>query len=139
MDATATGGDRRRAAQGVKSAKIQDALVALDPQVATWVDDFVFGAVWARPGLEFGDRLLVAIAMLAAGRHPDQLRVYLYGALQAGVPPAKIREVLVMAVVYAGFPAALQALSLFQEVLAGSDRASTHPPTPGPQPVATDR
>lgn len=138
MDPNATGGDRRRAAQGVKSAKIQEALVGLDPQVASWVDDFVFGAVWARPGLEFDDRLLVAIAMLAAGRHPDQLRVYLYGALQAGVPAMKIREVLVMLVVYAGFPAALQALTLFQEVLASSDPVGTHPATPGPQPAAVD-
>lgn len=116
------GTQRRRRVQGPKSDRLQESIRGLDPQLAGWVDEFVFGEVWERPGLSEEERLLVAIGMLAAGRNPEQLRAYLFGAGFAGVPAEKVREVLVMCTVYAGFPAALQALGLWQEVRASLDR-----------------
>jgi 4-carboxymuconolactone decarboxylase len=118
MDDPVAAGSRRRArVQGRKSAQLHAHLERLDPGVAGWVDSFVFGQVWDRPGLDESQRTLIAIAMLAATERPDQLRAYLFGALDNGVSPAAVQEVLAMSAVYAGFPAALNALRLWQDVL----------------------
>ena len=107
----------RERAQGRKAAQLEALLGALDPELPGYADEFIFGGVWARPGLGHEERMLVAIAVLAAGGHEGQLRNYLYGALQDGIDPVKVQEALVMTCVYAGFPAALSALHLWREVL----------------------
>ena len=101
----------------MRRIELQAHLVGLDPGVAEWVDSFVFYQVWGRLGLAETERTLIAIAMLAATDRPDQLRAYLFGALDGGVPPAAVHEVLVMSAVYAGFPVALNALRLWRDVL----------------------
>lgn len=108
--------------QGPRSDELRDALAGLDPDLAEWIDAFVFEQVWGRPGLSEPERMLVAISALAALGRPDQLRAYLFGALHAGVPAAKIHEALVMQAVYAGFPAAIGALSTWREVVASARR-----------------
>jgi 4-carboxymuconolactone decarboxylase len=113
----------RARAQGARSDDLQAALASLDPELAEWADEFVFGRVWARDGLAFEERQLVAIAALAATGNVDQLRNYLHGALQDGVPPEKIRETLVMTCVYAGFPAAIGALGVWKDVQRSHERA----------------
>ncbi|HEU0191442.1 MAG TPA: carboxymuconolactone decarboxylase family protein [Mycobacterium sp.] len=119
--ASEVGARRRARVQGRKAAKLQAHLERLDPGVAGWVDSFVFGQVWDRPGLGDTERTLVAIGMLAATERPDQLRAYLFGALDGGVSPAAVHEVLVMSAVYAGFPAALNALRLWHDVLRSAE------------------
>jgi 4-carboxymuconolactone decarboxylase len=42
----------------------------------------------------------------------------LHGALQDGIPEAKLREVMKMMTVYAGFPVAIEAMSELDGVLA---------------------
>lgn len=116
------GRERRRRAQGAKADALQDALAAMDGRMAVWADDFVFGEVWAGPGISEEERMLVAITALAATARTRQLRNYLHGALQAGIPEAKLREALRMLVVYAGFPVAIEALSELQAVLAARGR-----------------
>lgn len=116
------GAQRRRRAQGPKTEAIQQAVVDLDPQVGEWVNRFVFGELWGRPGMDEDDRQLVAITALAATRQTDQLRVYLFGALHRGIPARRIHEALVMLSVYVGFPVALQSLKLWAEVVAAAKR-----------------
>jgi 4-carboxymuconolactone decarboxylase len=115
--AAAAGAARRRRAQGVKAEKLQTALLELDPRLGAWADDFVFGQVWADDVLAHDERMLVAIAALAATGRSNQLRNYLHGALQDGIAPARIREVLRMMVVYAGFPLAIESLVELQAAL----------------------
>jgi 4-carboxymuconolactone decarboxylase len=111
------GSSRRARAQGVRHEDLQANLAAIDPRLARWADGFVFGDVWAEPGLTFEDRQLVAIVALAATGKPDQLRNYLHGAIQDGFDPVRVHEALVMLVVYVGFPTALQSLLVWQEVV----------------------
>jgi 4-carboxymuconolactone decarboxylase len=111
------GAARRRLAQGAKADRLQGALADLDPTLARWADDFIFGDVWAGEALSHEERMLVAITALATLNRPNQLRNYLHGALQSGTPPAKLQEALKMLVVYAGFPAAIGALVELQSAL----------------------
>lgn len=119
---TAEGRTRRRQAQGAKADKLQEALAALDPQLVEWADGFIFGEVWGREGLSFEERMLVAISQLAATNRPVQLKNYLFGALEAGIPARKIHEALIMLTVYTGFPNALGAMACWDEVCAASRR-----------------
>ena len=120
--AAGEGAARRKRAQGAKADQLQAALAALDPQLAVWADGFVFGDVWGRPGLEFESRMLVAITALAATGHTPQLRNYLHGALEAGIPAPAVHEALLMLAVYCGMPVALDAMVCWHEVVAAARR-----------------
>lgn len=117
-----TGPERRALAQGRRAPDLQAALGELDPQLAEWADGFIFGEVWGRSGLSHRDRMLVAITALAATGKPNQLRGYLHGALQSGIRSEELRDLLVMLVVYAGFPTAIESLVLFEQVRKAEER-----------------
>jgi 4-carboxymuconolactone decarboxylase len=116
------GASLRERAQGAKADDLQRTLARLDPEFARYADEFIFGEVWSRPGLEFGDRVLVAVTALAVTGRYDQLRNYLHGALQDGVPYERLHEALAMLLVYAGFPTAIGALGVLSEVRAAHER-----------------
>ena len=61
----------------------------------------------------------VVVAMLAAmgGKH-GPLRSHFNGALNHGVSPEQLAQTLRMVAVYAGFPAALDAWPIMEEVFA---------------------
>ena len=116
------GAELRAAAQGARSEQLQRGIRDLDPALAEWVDGFVFGEVWQRPGLSFEQRILAAISALAATRNHDQLRAYLFGAVQSGISKDAVQEVLAMQVVYCGFPAGIQALTVWRDVLRSCEK-----------------
>jgi 4-carboxymuconolactone decarboxylase len=126
MNSTAQGiGDRttgralRARAQGRHTEQLGAALAALDPDLLEYADGFIFGSVWnEHPDLPFEDRMLVAMTALAATGQTTQLGNYLHGALQDGIPPARIKEALKMLVVYVGFPTAISALATFDAIAA---------------------
>ena len=124
MAADDRGPERRTRAQGAKADKLQAALTELDPTLGRWADDHIFGDVWADGALSFADRQLVAIAFLAALGRPHQLRNYIHGALQNGRSPDELREVMQMLTVYAGFPAAIEAMSELSTAITVSGRVS---------------
>jgi 4-carboxymuconolactone decarboxylase len=119
---SSAGSQRRRRAQGSKAEKLQADLEDLDPGLARWADEFVFGEVWGRPGLDHESRMLVAIASLATQGRSAQLRNYLFGAVQDGICGTAIHEALVMLVVYAGFPTGIAALGDWRDVRAACER-----------------
>jgi 4-carboxymuconolactone decarboxylase len=67
--------------------------------------------------------MLVAITALAATGNADQMRNYLWGALQAGIAARKIHEALLMLVVYTGFPRALNALHVWRSVFDAAQKS----------------
>lgn len=117
------GAERRRRAQGIKADGLQSALEALDPTMSRWADEFVFGEVWAGEALGHRDRMLVAIAMLAATTRLNQLKNYLHGALQSGIKEDELREVMKMLAVYVGFPGAIEAMLELDAALAVQRRS----------------
>jgi 4-carboxymuconolactone decarboxylase len=94
----------------------------------TLLTEAVHGAVWNRPGLARADRMLCTLAALAVWPRLRQLRRHVGAALELGVSPEAIREVLVQAGLYAGFSAAEETLALAAEVFA--ERGIPFPPDP---------
>ena len=118
------GAERRRRAQGVKADQLQAAMEELDPTMARWADEFVFGEVWASDALGERERMFVAIAMLAATSRYNQLKNYLHGALQNGITEAELRELMKMLTVYVGFPSAIEGLLRVEDAVAVHRRSS---------------
>ncbi|WP_405850360.1 alpha/beta fold hydrolase [Streptomyces niveus] len=67
---------------------------------------YAWGEVWNRGGLDRRSRSCVTLTALVAGGHLDELAVETRAALRNGLTPAEIKEVLIQAAVYCGFPAA---------------------------------
>jgi 4-carboxymuconolactone decarboxylase len=78
-----------------------------------------WGNVWQRPGLDLKTRSLITVAMLAALGKQTELKGHVRGALNNGVTPEELREVMLHATVYYGFPAAIDAFRSVTEVVEG--------------------
>jgi 4-carboxymuconolactone decarboxylase len=55
-------------------------------------------------------------ALTALGNATPQLKVHIHGALNVGCTPAEIVEVMLQMAVYAGFPAAINAINVARDV-----------------------
>lgn len=96
---------------------IQDALKDVFPDLARITIEFGYGDVMSRSGLDLRTRELLNVAMLGAmGTVPGQLEMHIKGALNTGSTRAQILEVILQVAVYAGFPAAFNALSSARKV-----------------------
>jgi len=88
----------------------------LAPDFYRYVAETAFGTIWSRPGLGLRDRSLVTVAQLAALGKTGELRGHLAGALSNGVTQEELVEVLMHTAVYAGVPAANEALGIAADV-----------------------
>ena len=84
--------------------------------------EFPYGDIYSRPGLALRDREIATTAMLTAlgGREP-QLRVHFAAALNVGLTPDELEEIIIHTVVFAGFPTAINAMNLLHAVLSEHD------------------
>ena len=65
-----------------------------------------WGYVWLREGLSHKTRSMLNLAMLSVMARWHEFEVHVRGALNNGVTPEEIAEVLLQAAVYAGVPIA---------------------------------
>jgi alkylhydroperoxidase/carboxymuconolactone decarboxylase family protein YurZ len=84
----------------------------LAPDFFTYVAETAFGKIWSRAGLPIRDRSLITVAMLAALGKTGELRGHLMGARNLGISQEELVEVLMQVAVYAGVPAANEALNV---------------------------
>jgi 4-carboxymuconolactone decarboxylase len=87
------------------------------PGLDHFTTEALWGSVWARPGLERRLRMLATVAVLSSLQRLPQLRTYLNSALNIGLDPVEVREVLIQCSVYAGWPTTVNSLELFRDVL----------------------
>ncbi|MEM7411990.1 MAG: carboxymuconolactone decarboxylase family protein [Myxococcota bacterium] len=112
---------------GIPGADMQapaDATVAQLGEMGRWVLDYAFGDVWSRPQLTRRDRSLVVVALLTALNLTHELEIHLGGALNHGVTPEELDEVMLTMVIYAGFPRAIDGKHLLDKVMAARGAAS---------------
>ncbi len=98
--------------------RILNMLKDISPDMAKLVIEFPYGDIWSRKGLDIKTRELITIASLTTLGFPkDQLKAHTHNALNAGCSKEEIIEVVMQMSVYAGFPAALNAMFVVKEVL----------------------
>lgn len=83
--------------------------------------DHVLGDLWSRPNLSRRDRSLIVVTFLSVIGSTEELRFHLRGGLNHGLERHEIREVVNQVAGYAGFPMAMQATRIVDEVLADID------------------
>jgi len=86
------------------------------PGLATFTDDVLFGDVWRRPELSPRDRSLVTISVLIATGKTAQLAGHLGRALNNGVQPSEASGLLAHLAIYCGWPSAVSALDVYDQV-----------------------
>lgn len=87
-------------------------------ELGEYILDVAFGDVYSRPGLSLRDRELVTVSMLIAQGGADlQLKNHFRGAIHAGLRPEELHEIIIQSALYNGFPKAIKAEQLLQEVL----------------------
>jgi len=97
----------------------RSALKAADPELVEIFDNWAFGEVIEDAPLDVRLRLMVQLAALIASHAVAEYRVMLGAALQVGVTPVQIKEIVYQAVPYAGMARAFDFLHATNEVLTG--------------------
>ena len=93
------------------------------PDLERYLMEFVFGDIYSRPALALKQRQLAAISALAAlGTCQPQLVVHINGALNVGCTEAEVVEIILAVAIFAGFPAAINAMIIAKQVFADRDK-----------------
>ncbi|MDH5975774.1 carboxymuconolactone decarboxylase family protein [Vibrio splendidus] len=104
---------------GEAGQQVIESLQDICPDLAKYTIEYPFGDIYSRPGLDLKSREIATVAALTAlGNCAPQLKVHLKAALNVGCSEEEIKEVILQMSVYAGFPAALNGMFAFKEVLA---------------------
>ncbi|MEX0336762.1 carboxymuconolactone decarboxylase family protein [Vibrio tubiashii] len=104
---------------GKAGRNVIESLEDVCPDLAKFIIEYPFGDIYTREGLDVKSREIATVAALTAlGNCAPQLKVHLHAALNVGCSEEEIKEVILQMSVYAGFPAALNGMFAFKEVLA---------------------
>lgn len=103
---------------GEAGHKVIESLQDICPDLAKFTIEYPFGDIYTRQGLDLKLREIATVSALTAmGTCTPQLKVHLHAALNVGCSEEEIKEVIIQMSVYAGFPAALNGMFAFKEVL----------------------
>jgi 4-carboxymuconolactone decarboxylase len=119
--------ERQRYKQGMKVRRevLGDAHVdkslqnrnALNEEFQNLITRYAWGEIWSRPGLSRQMRSMLALAIMVALNRQEEFRMHVKAALNNGVTPEQIKEVLLQTAIYCGVPAANQAFHIANEVI----------------------
>jgi 4-carboxymuconolactone decarboxylase len=92
--------------------RVTENLDGFHAEAAELLLGFAFTDVVAREGIVLKTREMLTVAMLAAmGTAPGQLEFHMRAALNTGVSRQEIVEIVLQVAVYAGIPAAMNAIT----------------------------
>ena len=80
--------------EGIKAMPTTADIRAVAPALEKYAKDVVRGDLWTRPGLTARDRSIVTVAALIARDQTVELPYYLNVALDNGVKPAELSEII---------------------------------------------
>ena len=109
----------RRAVLG--DAYVDRSIASTTPLNAEFQDlitRYAWGEIWTRPGIDHATRRLLTLSMLIALNRGDEFKMHVGAALEHGVTPALIKEVILQSAIYCGIPAANAAFHQAAEVMA---------------------
>ena len=86
------------------------------PDLDRIAGEFLFGSIWHRPALKTQQREMITLTCLTVLKRDNQVRRHLGNALNLGLTPIQIVEILMHSSFYSGVPATLDALTIASEV-----------------------
>jgi 4-carboxymuconolactone decarboxylase len=107
-------------------------LAANSPDLARVLVEFPFAEIYPRAGLDLKTReMLTVTALTVIGYAQAELKDHIRAALNVGCTKAEILEIILQMAVYAGFPAALEAVktaaAVFAEQGASAEKSTCDP------------
>src|SRR2546421_2915488 len=98
--------------------KLREDVRAVAPALEKYQQGSLLGDVWKRPGLDVRDRSIVTLAALIARNQTIEMADYLNVALDNGVKPAEISEIITHLAFYSGWGNAMLAVAITKDVFA---------------------
>lgn len=95
----------------------QSTLQVTDPELVEVFDNFAFDEVLRYGKLETKTRLMVILASMIASQTVSEYKVMLGGALNVGVTPIEVKEIVYQAVPYVGIAKAFDFIHATNEIL----------------------
>lgn len=112
------GWEKMKEVDGESGEHVFDSLKDFSPDLATYLIEYSFGDVYNREGIDLKTKeIAVVAALVVMGNAVPQLKVHLNGALNVGCSISELKEVILQMSGYAGFPASLNAMLAFKEVV----------------------
>jgi 4-carboxymuconolactone decarboxylase len=108
------------------------------PALEEYTQDRLLGEVWKRPGLTPRDRSIVTVAALIARNQTIEMPFYLNVALDDGVKPREISEIITHLAFYSGWSNAMTAVAVVKEVFAERKIGRDQLPPASPQLLPLD-
>lgn len=108
------------------------AMAQVSPALARFTQDALLGNLWRRPGLTPRDRSIATVAALIARDQAIAMPSYFARALDDGVKPSELSEIITHLAFYSGWPNAMSAVVAARKVFAdrGIDAAQLPPASP---------
>ena len=85
------------------------------------VTTYCWGEIWGREGLDRKTRSTINIAMIASLNRQHELAAHIRGAINNGLTPEDIKEILLQVGIYAGVPAMVDSFRVARTVLGEMD------------------
>ena len=123
MDSTITerfikGWEKLKEIDGQAGENVIESLKDISPDLGKYTIEYPFGDIYSREILDNKTKEIAVVAALTAmGNAKPQLKVHINAALNVGVTPEEISEIMILMSVYAGFPSALNGTFTLKEVL----------------------
>lgn len=94
----------------------------ISPEMNDYTIEYLFGDVYNTEKLDARSREISIISMLIALRANVPLSIHMHGALNVGLNRKELIEVIVQSSIYAGYPAAVNAVEIAREVFRDRDQ-----------------
>jgi 4-carboxymuconolactone decarboxylase len=100
------------------SALTPEEIRAVSPALASYIQSSINEDLWKRPDLSPRDRSLITVAALVARLQTIGMLHYFSIALESGVTPGELSEILTHLAFYSGWSNALSAVPILKEIFA---------------------
>jgi 4-carboxymuconolactone decarboxylase len=134
-----TASAQTRTAPGATPMAGLDDMRTVAPALEKYTQGRLLGDVWKRPGLALRDRGIVTLAALIARNQTIEMRYYLNLALDNGVKPREISEIITHLAFYSGWGNAMAAVAVAKDVFAQRKIGTDQLPAASPQLLPLDQ
>jgi len=111
----------------------------VSPALERYTNNTVRGELWKRPGLSPRDRSIATLAALVARNHTGELPYYLRLALDSGVKPSEVSEIITHLAFYSGWGNATAAAAVATDVFAERKIGADQLPPATPEHLPLDK
>ncbi|EEH67448.1 MULTISPECIES: carboxymuconolactone decarboxylase family protein [Acinetobacter] len=98
--------------------RVTSSLSQLDEGLSKLITDYAFGSVVGRPGLNLKTREMLTVAsLISLGNARPQLELHMRAAINVGVTPQELLEIVIQMAIYAGVPACMNGIAAYRAAM----------------------